>query len=818
MKKYKKIVFILLMWAGCLYSQTLNGIGDYQDYYIRSKRIIIKYDSVYVSIGFIQQNIIRFDIFPQKEDFSDTSVVVKDKLLPLDNMVLKYAPDSIKISFSGTRLSVKTKPFFIRIFNSNSNVILEGDPSGMVRLVRDSVKVVFSLKEKDHFYGFGEKCLPFDRKGYKFSMYNTQVYGYRKETSVMSINIPFFINPAGYGIYFDSYSPSFFDLGASDKEFFSFSNQDSKLSFYVIIEDDVKKILSDYTQLTGTQPMPPMWAMGYLQSKYGYKNEKEVRITVNTFRKKGIPLSAIILDLYWFGGIKNMGNLLWNRDAWPEPDSMVKDLLSAGIRTVLIEEPYINIHSKNFKEADSSSYLGFDESGRTLIDSMWAGSCAILDMTNPKASKWWWQKHIPIIQTGVAGWWTDLGEPELNPPAMNYLAGPWFKVNNIYNFFWSRNLFNGYRSDFPDKRVFILTRSGFAGMQRWSTFPWSGDVDRSFPGLACQIPIMLGMGISGAGFMHSDIGGYVGDPDPELYSRWIAFGAFSPIMRAHGVEKGVEPWFFGEETERIARRYIELRYRLMPYNYTLAYINHTKGWPLARPLVFNYPDDRNVLNMNDEYLWGDDFLIAPVLQEKTDFRDVYLPEGEWIDYWDGKIYSGSCTIKTSTPLNKIPVFIRNGAILPQITRYSFHRGVNFDTLLVDFYPKGCSEFRLYEDDGVTNEYESGKYAITLFSLREKGTMINIYVGPSIGAYLNKPDKRVYELNIHNVKIKPVFVSVNEENAAEINPEMKKYASVKWVYNRSGKLLKIFIDGRLDKSYNIRFGMENGQARRGHGNS
>ncbi|MCD6117643.1 glycoside hydrolase family 31 protein [bacterium] len=800
MKRYTQIIIILLLCAGSLFGQNSYRAGHYQEYFVKNNRIIVKFDSVDISISFLKDNIFRFAISGKDAENESVSEVVYKNALLLDSLKIKSCRNAISISYKKVNLKVNTNPLSIKVVNEKGNTILEGFQEEMVKISGQSVRITFKMQKNDHFYGFGEKCLPFDRRGYKFRMYNTQVYGYRKETSVMSINIPFFINPAGYGLYFDSFKPSFFDLGNSDKDCFYFSANERNLSFYMIIGNSIKKILSNYTWLTGRQPMPPRWAMGYLQSKYGYKNEKEARDIVNSFIKKRIPLSALILDLYWFGGMQKMGALNWDEKLWPGSNSMVEDFLSSGVRTVLIEEPYVNIQSTNFKEADSLSYFGFDKSGSALIDSTWAGQCAVIDMTNPKAAEWWWKKHVPLIKTGIAGWWTDLGEPESNPPEMNYLKGRSCTINNIYNLIWSRTLFKGYESDFPNKRVFMLTRSGFAGMQRWGTFPWSGDVDRSFGGLKCQIPIMLGMGMSGVGFMHSDIGGYVGKPDSELYARWIAFGAFSPIMRAHGVEKGTEPWSFGEETEKIARRYIDIRYKLRPYNYSLAYLNHIKGWPLARPLVFNYPDDEKVLNMSDEYLWGDDFLVAPVLEKGVRTRDVYFPEGEWIDFWSGKIFYGKSTQKVSAPLDKIPVFIRNGAIIPQLYSSSPNKQLNRDTLVVDFYPKGYSKFTLYEDDCETNEYMSGMYATTFFYLKEEVNLVNVYIGPCTGTYSNKPDIRLYLLKIHNVKTKPVFVSVNK---GIISKKNKKFAE-RWIYNSPDKTLKIFISAHSNKSYFIKY--------------
>jgi oligosaccharide 4-alpha-D-glucosyltransferase len=349
---------------------------------------------------------------------------------------------------------------------------------------------------------------------------------------------------------------------------------------------------------------------------------------------------------------------------------------------------------------------------------------------------------------------------------MHYL-GSAARIHNIYSLLWAKMLYEKIREIYPDKRLFNLIRSGYAGMQKYSTFPWSGDVQRSFSGLRAQLPIMLGMGLSGVGFILSDIGGFVGgEIDPELYIRWIQYGTFSPVMRPHGMGVPTEPIYYDSLTEAIATDYIRLRYQLLPYNYTLAWLYSHHGMPLARPLVMIAPDDPLASEMDDEYFWGSAFLVAPVMERGANSRTVYLPNGKWIDYWTEDVYSGEAWVTVDTPLERIPLFVKAGSFIPMVPQIETTKDYRSDTLIIHYYPNlnaQASVFSMYEDDGKTPDaYDLGEYEIISFEGNAPGSgYIQITYDKYSGGYPSEPPSREMIFSIHKILTGPDTVELND---------------------------------------------------------
>jgi hypothetical protein len=348
---------------------------------------------------------------------------------------------------------------------------------------------------------------------------------------------------------------------------------------------------------------------------------------------------------------------------------------------------------------------------------------------------------------------------------MKHLAGSAEEVHNVYNLLWAKTIFEGMSDYRPDRRVFNLTRSGYAGIQRYGVFTWSGDVARSFGGLAVQVPIMLNMSLSGLAYHSSDLGGFTGWTSPELYVRWMQFGAFNPVMRAHGVDnQSTEPWARGAEAEQIAVDFIRLRYRLLPYIYSLARENHRTGMPLARPLFFHDPDDPSLSPLSDAFLLGRDMLVAPVTEEGATEREVYLPRGYWVDFWTDSLYAGPESVLADAPLDRIPVFVRAGAMIPMQQVMNYVDESPLDTLFLHVYPSagGYNEsFALYEDDGVSREYETGGYATSEFTQEvvcgPADTTLHLTIGGARGGYSGIPEVRTVLTVVHLSGRPPAWV-------------------------------------------------------------
>jgi alpha-glucosidase (family GH31 glycosyl hydrolase) len=389
-----------------------------------------------------------------------------------------------------------------------------------------------------------------------------------------------------------------------------------------------------------------------------------------------------------------------------------------------------------------------------------------LDFSRTETRAWWWRQHRHLVDLGVDGWWLDGGE---GPPAAVQLdAGPATVLHNRYDLLRQRAFADGEANDNPDRRPFLLCRSGGPGMQRFGAMPWSGDVNTTFETFETQIRIGLNVGMSGVPHWGTDIGGFflVAPDDGELFARWFQFGAFCSIFRAHGhVWRRHLPWSYGAEIEAICRRYLELRYQLMPYTYTLAWQAHREGLPLMRPLVLNYPDDPRVWDLGTQYLWGDDLLVAPVSRAGATHWPVYLPAGTWHDFWTHETHEGPGSITVVAPLDRLPLFVRGGAIVPlgPVVQHDGERALDDVTVLV--YPDGASAFTLYEDDGVSNEYRRGRSVRTTFTCKADPVGIVCAVEAPDGDATLIPASRAYTFKIRAPQ-RPGSVEIDGRNAPD----------------------------------------------------
>jgi oligosaccharide 4-alpha-D-glucosyltransferase len=569
----------------------------------------------------------------------------------------------------------------------------------------------YVLQPGEQLYGTGSRAMNVDRRGKRLYTYNTASYGYTLGEDDLNISIPFVLSSRGYGLFLDSYRRGYFDLGQTSESRLEYGHRDTVVSLFFIPGPEPQKILKEYTRLTGTQPLPPRWALGYIQSRFGYKSQREVMDIVSKTREAGFPLDAILMDLYWFGGKHRMGDFAWDRQKFPEGEKMMADLQKEGIQTILISETYFVEETNYFEELKQKKLLATDAEGEPyVIPDFWAGSAGLLDVFHPQASAWFWPLYRQHLETGAAAWWCDSGEPENHPKGMVHTRGKAEEIHNLYAMYWSKILFENFSRDYPERRLLNLGRSGYAGMQRYATFPWSGDVSRSWDAYRAQPMIMLGAGLCGIGYMHSDLGGFTGGPkDPELYRRWLQFGTFSPIMRVHGDAEGIapEPIFYDPYTRQVVREAVRLRYQFLPYNYTLAYENSMEGKPLARPLWFHYPNDSLAGDIDDSYLWGRDVLVAPIFEAGQTERDIYLPEGSWVDFWHEQVYTGGQTHSLAVSQEKMPLLIREGAFLPLQSKDVMHSG-ELDELDLDLHyyvPQSSQkqEGYLYWDDGESAE-------------------------------------------------------------------------------------------------------------------
>ncbi len=803
--------FIVLLLLVPHYCSTQTYVGNFSHLSITPKSVTLHATTGSVRCIFYRADIVRIDYLPDTSTVPDSSFVVVQDISDAIFPTISEDDTSVSLTTSAIKVSCTKYPLRLSFYSSSNKLLLAELKAGGLSNTGVERKANFILQPDDHFYGTGERANSLDKRGLLLGSYNTQIGGYSTPLPMMNANIPFLASSRGYALYFDNTYRGQYDLGNSSSDRFSYKAYGGELTYYFIAGETIPLQLEAYTWLTGRQPLPPKWALGFIQSKYGYRNEAEARSMVDTMRLKQIPCDAIILDLYWF---QYMGDISWYLPNWPQPFQMMSDFRARGIKTMVITEPYIAKPSLNYAPAVGQGFVGRTSGNQPYtITNWWSCRCDayLLDLTNPSAQQWWWNLHPTFFGNDLAGIWTDLCEPENHPDSMKHYLGGTPKVHNIFNLLWAKTIWDGVSQLRPNQRFFNLTRSGFAGIQRYGVSIWSGDVGRSFGGLAVQLPMLLNMGMSGIGYHNSDIGGFGnGTTTAELYTRWMQYGTFCPITRAHGVGQPTEPWSYGPETEAICKKYIELRYQLLPYIYTMAYENNKSGMPLARPLFFDYPNDANLSNESSSYMWGSKFLVSPVVQAGQTTKPVYLPQGKWIDFWADSEIEGGQTITASAPIETLPLYVKAGSIIPMqfVMNYTDERPL--DTIRLACYPsqEETGLFALYEDDGKTYDYTTGNFAQTEFTQRIENigtdTALVLNIGASNGTYTGKPLARTYIPEIHRMLTKPLAVRKN----GTLLSEDSSYLALRqdgegYFFDSTTHILYIQVSTLPDSSYEIK---------------
>jgi alpha-glucosidase (family GH31 glycosyl hydrolase) len=627
---------------------------------------------------------------------------------------------------------------------------------------RRRLRASFEFSDEQHFYGLGQGGRQLDRLGIARQLWNTHI-GHGPGSDM---GIPLLLSHRGYALFFDNTSDAMLSVGRSDGGVrITFTAEAGRLVWYVLVGRDLRGVMLEVAELLGRPPLPPRWALGFLQSTRHFDNTEELRRLPRTIREKRIPCDGLIyLSTYGEaqGWNRGVGHLGFQPSLWPDPPALIKEARQRHFEIITHEYPVLHEESPLFAEAEASGYLLDEGYGRAIETARRSANYRegqrYLDFSNPVVGAWWWAAHRELAKLGVAGWWLDGGE---GPSATAKLhAGDGTLLHNIYDRFRHEAFAVGEAADRPGQRVFLLCRSGAAGMQRFGATCWSGDINNDFETLDAQIPLGLNTGLSGVPYWGTDVGGFF-HPVPEtgeLYARWFQLGAFSPIFRSHGwVWREHVPWAHGAEVEAICRQYAELRYRLLPYTYTLAWQAHTLGLPLMRPLVLNYPDDPRVWQLGHEFLWGDDLLVAPVTREGVKAWPVYLPAGGWYDFWSGARYEGPGGITLDAPLDRLPLLVRAGAIVPlgPVVQHTGERPLDEITLLI--YPEGASSFELYEDDGRSNAYREGHHALTRFECVTGPKDVTVRIGEPVGDRSVVPANRRYLIRLRMDRARAVAV-------------------------------------------------------------
>lgn len=623
----------------------------------------------------------------------------------------------------------------------------------------------FALEDGEKILGGGQRVLGMDRRGHRLPLYNKAHYGYTTESSQMYYSLPAVMSSDKYMIVFDNSASGWLDIGHTEKDVLRFDAVGGRTSYIVVAGETYPDLIGNYTDVTGRQPLPPRWAFGNFASRFGYRSEEETRDVVRRFREQEIPLDAVVLDIYWFGpDIQgHMGNLDWDRDAWPTPEDMIAEFAADGVKTIAITEPFILTTSSKWEDAVANDALARTPTGEPRRFDFYFGNTGLVDVFDEQAADWFWRAYERLFEHGTAATWGDLGEPEVHPgDSLHRLSGTGVEatgdeVHNAYGHEWARIVYERQIEKYPDMRPLIMMRSGFAGSQRYGFVPWTGDVSREWDGLKPQVELSLQGGLFGLAYMHSDLGGFAGGEefDKEMYIRWLQYGVFQPVYRPHAQEHiAPEPVFHDRETRDIARDCIELRYRLLPYNYTLAWENSTTGMPLMRPAFFEDETIPQLIDINNAYFWGDAFFVVPVTDPGVETVSTIVPPGAWFDFWSDTRYEGASGNFVDVPvtLETIPVLVRAGSFVPMVDPVMTTDDYSSEKLTLHYYADESvaqSTGRMYEDDGKTRgNIDNGRFELLEFAAERKRDYLSIDLEHS-GTYEGMPTGRRVDVVIHN---------------------------------------------------------------------
>lgn len=682
---------------------------------------------------------------------------------------------AVTLTTGSLRLVIGRRPFMLAAYRIDGSVIFEDhhDQTGSLgyRRLNDSFVVIRRLATHDGIYGLGQKTGTFDRRGRKWILWNTDILhpdvmrSQRLDDADPSVNgcrtrfdpyytsIPFFYhcresardgtNGGGNGharsapmagFFVDNSYKANFDFSQGKEYSYRFSG--GQYTEYVFAGPGMPEILSGYTFVTGRTGVPPMWALGHHQCRFHDYTADEILEIGRTYRERKIPCDVLWLDIGHMDGFRVF---TWDAGKFPDVPGMAAKMRGDSLRLVTIVDPGVKAEPGYpvFDEGRRRNAFCKTESGNLYTGQVWPGRTVFPDFSRSDVRGWWAELNAKHVESGIDGIWNDMNEPatgDVEPFSMRFdrdgANHPHERFHNQYAMLMAMATYEGLRLRSPSLRPFILSRAGFAGIQRYAA-QWLGDNASDWDNLRVSIPMATGMGVSGQPFVGADIPGFSAKPTPELAVRWMQYGALTPFCRCHNEEGELDqyPWSFGPGVERRSRAALELRYRLLPYIYSAFVHASETGAPIQRPLVYDFQDDRHVRETDDAYLFGDALLVAPVTTSGQTARHVYLPRGTWVDWETDERHAGGQFITSAAPLDRIPVFARGGRVIPTYptapasTMGYYPEAIELHVVV----PEEDGDFRseLQEDDGITTAHAQGAYVRTAFTLSRRGNHVRV---------------------------------------------------------------------------------------------
>jgi len=705
-------------------------------------------------------------LFPGQSSTLDHSWAIARTEWSLASWQLSEAADAATLATAELKVVIHRDPLRIEFIDAVTGRVINADERPMARDPQTGrIAAAKRLGFDEHFYGLGEKAARLDRRRGKFEMWNSDTPGYVEGTDPIYQSIPFYLGMeegCAYGLFYDNPHRSTFDLGNSGQEYAGYTAAGGVLDYYFFHGPALKKILSRYTELTGRMPMPPLWALGHQQSRYSYYPDTLVEQVAQAYRAHNLPLDVLYLDIHYMDAYRVF---TWDPKRFPDAAALTDRLGKQGLRVVTIVDPGIKYQPADpvapgtgyavFNEGLAKDYFLRRKNGSLYIGEVWPGKAVFVDYTKDDARRWWGDQLRALTDRGVAGIWTDMNEPsdflDKSGESQKDVVFDDLGTKSLYpqnrNTFalnMARATYEGLQRLQPDRRPFVITRAGYAGIQRYAV-AWTGDNNATFDSLALNLPMFASMGLSGEPFVGADIPGFIGRGDGELLVRSYQVASLAPFCRNHGAvdQYDHEPWRYGAPYEAMVRESLQLRYRLLPFLYTTLEEAHRTGVPLFRPLLLEFQDDPTTLNLDDEFMVGSALLAAPVLRAGERARDVYLPAGRWYDFQSSAALRGGDLLRVDAPLNRLPLFVRGGSIVPSTIAMNYTGEKPWNPLRFDVYPDdaGAATGSLYEDDGVSPAYMQDVFRRTTLSFAAGKITL-----ATAGNY--QPAARRFELAIH----------------------------------------------------------------------
>jgi alpha-glucosidase len=725
------LLFLFVINTKIIADQTYNkhvAIGTAESVQPTKHGVLFKSKEGTLQVTVYSPSIIKVHIAKSGRIPDTLSYAQKQGLVPSSAFSAQDTPLAYRIETDSMAMIISKNPIRIRFISKSGILLNEDEPAFGTGWIGEEVTTYKRLIPDEKFIGMGEKTGGLNRRGEGFTHWNTDYFGYPTNADPIYMSTPFYIGlhetegaKVMYGIFMDNSYKSHFNFGASNDRFASFTAEDGDMTYYFIHHSTVSGIIESYTSITGRITLPPLWSLGFQQCRYSYYPDKEVLRVAETFREKNIPADVMYLDIHYMDKYKIF---TWNKDRFPDPKGMISSLKQKGFNTAVIIDPGIKVekgYAAYEEGAKDNLFLKYPD-GTDYRGQVWPGWCHFPDFTNPKTRTWWGNSFKSLVDVGIRGFWNDMNEPatwgqrfpDLVEFSFEGLNGTHRRGHNVYGLEMARATFEGTKELLKGERPFILTRAGFSGVQRYSAV-WTGDNVSSDDHMMLGVRMLSSLGLVGVPYVGMDIGGFSGNPSKELFARWISIGAFAPLSRAHVCvdNKDQEPWSFGERVEDIARNYLNLRYMMLPYIYSSFYQAHQNGIPIWRSLAIEYPFDSKIYDgrYQHQFTIGKGLMIAPV-NSTQEFTKVYFPGSQpWYDFYTDATYAPSTEDHVDAPLEKLPVFVQGGSIIPMQSIIQHTGQKSSDTLFVHVYSakNGISNQVLYHDDGLTYSYENGNF-------------------------------------------------------------------------------------------------------------